>query len=116
MELLCQARQWRAGTDLALLRPFGCHLPADRKRELILQHWRNHKAGIVAIAFFNPLAYILVLYALTFTPVAYVAPIREVGVLFTVIAGSLLLNEGKLKQRLSWAAVILAGTVLLVLA
>ncbi|WP_425416973.1 hypothetical protein [Oricola indica] len=68
------------------------------------------------IAIFNPLAYILVLYALTFTPVAYVAPMREVSVLLTVLAGSLLLGEGRLRPRLFWAAVILSGMTLLVTA
>jgi drug/metabolite transporter (DMT)-like permease len=87
---------------------------ASGKRDLIRQHWQNHRTGVIAIAIFNPLAYILVLYALTFTPVAYVAPTREVGVLLAVIAGSLLLNEGKLKQRLGWAVVILVGMALLV--
>lgn len=87
---------------------------ANRKRKLIRQHWRKHKAGVIAIAVFNPLAYILVLYALTFTPVVYVAPTREVSVLLTVLAGSLLLNEGRLRQRLGWSVVILCGMILLV--
>lgn len=87
---------------------------ANRKRKLIRQHWRAHKLGVIAIAVFSPLAYILVLYALTFTPVAYVAPTREFSVLLTVMAGSLLLNEGRLGQRLGWALVILAGMILLV--
>ncbi|MDE0534461.1 MAG: DMT family transporter [Albidovulum sp.] len=86
---------------------------ANRKRKLIRQHWRKHKAGVIAIAVFNPLAYILVLYALTFTPVAYVAPMREISVLLTVLAGSLLLNEGRLRQRIGWSVFILSGMILL---
>ena len=87
---------------------------ARRNRGLLRQHWRDHRAGVIAIAVFNPLAYILVLYALTFTPVAYVAPIREISVLLTVLAGSLLLGEGFLRRRLGWAVVILAGMGLLI--
>ena len=94
---------------LAVLAPV-----AIRKRRLIRQLWRNHRVGVIAIALFNPLAYVLVLFALTFTPVAYVAPVRETSVLLTVLAGSLLLNEGRLKQRLGWSGFILAGMVLLV--
>ncbi len=94
---------------VALLAPV-----AYRRRDLVRRHWRGHKASVTAIAVFNPLAYILVLYALTFTPVAYVAPTREVSVLLTILAGSVFLNEGKLKQRLGWAVLILAGMVLLV--
>lgn len=87
---------------------------ANRNRHLIYNHWNNHKAGVIAIAVFNPLAYILILYALTFTPVSFVAPTREFSVLLTVLAGSFILGEGKLKQRLGWAAVILVGMILLV--
>ena len=73
----------------------------------------NHRIEVIAIAVFNPLAYILVLYALTFTPVVYVAPTREVSVLITVLMGSFLLGEGDLRRRMIWATVILIGTVLL---
>lgn len=91
--------------------------PTARQRWTAVQKlWADHKAGVIAIAIFNPLAYILVLYALTFTPVAYVAPTREVSVLLTVLAGTLLLGEGKLGQRLAWATVILAGMAILVFA
>jgi drug/metabolite transporter (DMT)-like permease len=86
---------------------------ALRRRESIERYWQNNRAGVIAIAVFNPLAYILVLYALTFTPVVYVAPTREIGVLITVMMGSILLGEGDLKRRLSWATVILIGVILL---
>lgn len=87
---------------------------AYRRREVMWGHWRDHRLGVFVIAIFSPLAYILVLYALTFTPVAYVAPTREISVLLTVLAGSVLLKEGKLKERLGWAAVIMSGMGLLV--
>ena len=89
---------------------------ARRRRALMWQHWQNHKGGVLVIAILSPLAYILVLYALTFTPVAYVAPTREISVLLSVLAGSLLLGEGQLARRLGWASVILVGMVLLVTA
>ena len=47
-------------------------------------------------------------------PVAYVASTKEVGILRTVLVGSLLLHEGKLKQRLTWAIVILTGIAILI--
>ncbi len=87
---------------------------AAKRRELIRRHWSEHRLGVILIAVFNPLAYILVLTALTFTPVAFVAPTREVSVLLTVLAGSLLLGEGHLKARLGWAVVVLSGMGLLV--
>ena len=88
---------------------------ALRRRVLIARHWRNHWRDILGIAVLTPLAYILVLSALQFTPVAYVAPLREVSVLLTVLAGSLLLGEGHLRYRLFWACVILTGVVVLAL-
>ena len=86
---------------------------AIKRRSMVVHHWKAHKLGIIGIAVLSPLAYILVLTAMSFTPVAYVAPLREVSVLLTVLAGSLLLGEGYLKHRLTWAAVILLGVVTL---
>ena len=86
---------------------------ALKRMDLVKAHWRNHRTGVVIIAILNPLAYILVLHALTFTPVVYVAPTREVSVLLTVLMGSMLLGEGALKRRLAWAVVILRGVAML---
>ena len=86
---------------------------AITRRQEIAGHWREHRLAVFGIAIFNPLAYILVLTALISTPVVYVAPAREVSVLITVLMGSILLKEGVLVQRLSWACLILFGMVLL---
>lgn len=86
---------------------------AVKRRALVKRYWAEHRLEVLAIAVFNPLAYILVLYALTFTPVVYVAPVREVSVLITVLLGSALLGEGELRKRMTWAVVILIGTALL---
>lgn len=82
---------------------------ARRRKDLVRQHWQTHKLAVIAIAVLNPLAYILVLYAMRIAPVTYVAPIRELSVLLTVLAGSLILGEGHLRWRLTWAAVIFVG-------
>lgn len=86
---------------------------AVKRKDLVASLWREHRVGVIAIAIFNPLAYILVLYTLTFTPVVYVAPTRELSVLITVLMGSILLGEGDLKRRLGWATLILFGIILL---
>jgi drug/metabolite transporter (DMT)-like permease len=83
------------------------------RKETVRAHWHNHKFAVLAIAVFNPLAYILVLIALTFTPVVYVAPARESSVLITVLLGTVLLREGSTRQRMAWSLLILAGMVLL---
>jgi len=59
----------------------------------------------------TPLAYILVLVAMTFTAVAAVAPAREISVLFGVLLGRRLLGEGGLARRLAGAAAIVCGII-----
>jgi drug/metabolite transporter (DMT)-like permease len=86
---------------------------AIKRRAIVAKHWRDHKIEVLGISVLSPLAYILILYAMSFTPVAYVAPLREVSVLLTVLAGSLILGEGHLKHRLTWAGVIMVGVVML---
>ena len=88
---------------------------ALKHKKLVKSYWREQRFSVIYIAIFNPLAYILVLYALTFTPVVYVAPTRELSVLITVLMGTILLGEGELQQRLTWATLILIGVVVLVL-
>ncbi|MBF9042177.1 EamA family transporter [Rhodobacterales bacterium HKCCE4037] len=88
--------------------------PHARKRWNKVQAlWRDHRIEVLTIAVLNSGAYILVLYALTFTPVIYVAPLREVSVLIAVLLGSIVLGEGQLARRLIWASVILAGVSIL---
>jgi drug/metabolite transporter (DMT)-like permease len=57
-------------TRAVILAPVGL-----KRLDLVVGHLRDHKWGVIAIAVLNPLAYILVLYAMTFTPVVYVAPV-----------------------------------------
>jgi len=84
-----------------------------RRMETVRTFWREQRLIILVVATIMPLAYILVLYAMTFTPVVYVAPLRESSVLLTVLMGSILLHEGDLKRRLGWAVVIVTGVALL---
>lgn len=89
-------------------------LPAALRRwDKVRILWRHHRIAVVVVAVLNSGAYILVLYALTFTPVIYVAPLREVSVLIAVLLGSIVLGEGQLARRLGWATVILAGVAVL---
>lgn len=86
---------------------------AYKHRQRVRDHWRDHRVRLFIIAVTNPLAYILVLVALTFTPVIYVAPAREVSVLLTVIAGAVLLGERDIRKRLGWGALIVFGISML---
>lgn len=84
-----------------------------RRRAALASVWRSHWRAALIVAVISPMAYILVLYAMTFTPVHYVAPLRETSVLLAVLLGSWLLHEGDLRRRLKWAAVIVCGAALL---
>jgi drug/metabolite transporter (DMT)-like permease len=73
--------------------------------------WRTYRRHVLGAAVLSPLAYILVLTALSFTAVSAVAPAREVSVLFGVVLGRRLLGEGSLARRLGAAATIAAGII-----
>jgi len=75
--------------------------------------WRRAKKEIVAVAVLCPLSYILVLTAMVFTPVSYVAPAREVSILIGALMGAHLLREGDVRRRLFAATAMVAGIVCL---
>jgi drug/metabolite transporter (DMT)-like permease len=72
-------------------------------------HWRS----LIAVSLLQFLAYQLVLTAMTMAPVSYVAAVRQVSVLLAVFTGSVLLQEGHLLLRLTAAAAITLGVVLI---
>jgi uncharacterized membrane protein len=81
----------------------------------IMPTWRRAKKEIIAVALLCPLSYILVLTAMVFTPVSYVAPAREVSILAAALMGTQLLAEGNVAQRLAAAAAMVAGIICLAL-
>ena len=60
----------------------------------------------------SPLAYILVLYAMTIAPLAYVAPSREVGMMIGVVLGGSLLRERLSVTRLAGVIGMTLGVIL----
>ena len=54
----------------------------------VKHEWQVHWRHALGIAMLSPLSYILVLYALSVSEVSYVAPVREIGILFGAIMGS----------------------------
>lgn len=73
--------------------------------------WRVDRRSIVLVAIFSPLAYILVLTAMVFTPVSYVAPAREASILFAALLGTHFLREKDPVRRLVAAGAIVLGIV-----
>jgi drug/metabolite transporter (DMT)-like permease len=102
---------WGANVGRALLlAPF-----AVRYSDETLAEWREHKYEAIAIAVLIPLAYILVLTAMTFTPVSYVAPAREISILIGAAFGARLLAEGDARRRLTAAGAMVLGIIALAL-
>ncbi len=82
-------------------------------RAAIRQWVRADLQYLLIVAVLSPLAYMLVLWAMTLAPLSTVAPAREISILLGVIAGAKLLQEGKMLSRLGAAGLMLAGIVLI---
>ncbi len=92
----------------AALAPFALRrLPAVRYELAV------HRREVLGVAFLSPLSYLLVLFALSFTPLSYVAPAREMSILIGTIMGSTLLAEEDGRRRILAALLIVGGVVAL---
>ena len=85
------------------------------RRESVRAAWRDHRREVLAVAMLCPLSYILVLTAMQFTLVSYVAPAREVSILVAAFLGARLLSEGDARRRGLAALLMTAGLVALTL-
>jgi drug/metabolite transporter (DMT)-like permease len=100
---------WGANVGRAIfLSPF-----AIRYSDQTIAEWREHKYEAIAVAVLIPLSYILVLTAMRFTPVSYVAPAREISILIGTAMGTRLLAEGDAGRRLAAACAMVLGVVAL---
>ena len=78
--------------------------------------WRERRGSVLAAGVLAPLAYVLVLVALTTARVSYVAPAREVGIVLGAALGVFLLGEPHGAPRILGSALIAAGVIVLALA
>ena len=88
---------------------------ALRRRTEIADVWRRYRWHVLGTAVLMSLAYILVLWALSFSPVSSIAPTREISVLLGVLLGGHLLSEGNLPRRLLGATAVAAGVATIAL-
>ena len=86
---------------------------ALRDREALRRQWRSNARIVVAVGLLAPLAYLLVLQALRSAPLSYVAPVREVSMLWAALAGAWLFKEPLSTGRIAGAVCMLLGLVLL---
>jgi drug/metabolite transporter (DMT)-like permease len=77
---------------------------------------RTNGLSIVVVGMLTFLAYGLVLTALTFSQVSYIAPSREIGIVVGVLLGTLVLKEPFGGGRLLGAGLIAAGPIIITLA
>jgi drug/metabolite transporter (DMT)-like permease len=99
-----------AFTQLILLTPF-----AVRRWPEVVSDWREKKRWAFGVAALSPVAYVLVLTAMKFTPISYVAPAREVSIVIGAFIGARFLREADAKRRLLAAALMAAGVIALAL-
>src|SRR6266508_4099254 len=86
---------------------------ALRRREEVKAAWTRQRKAVILVALLCPLSYILVLTAMVFTPVSYVAPAREISILFAALMGAHWLQEGDVPRRVAAAAAMALGVVAL---
>ena len=99
-----------AGTafkQLGLLTPF-----AARRWPEVVSEWRTKKRWIFGVALLSPVAYVLILTAMKFTPVSYVAPAREVSIVIGAFIGARFLHEANGRRRLLAALAMAVGGVI----
>jgi drug/metabolite transporter (DMT)-like permease len=88
---------------------------ALRRPQEIRAAWSDKRKAVILVALLCPLSYILVLSAMVFTPVSYVAPAREISILFAALMGTHWLREGDMARRIAAAAAMALGVVALAL-
>lgn len=99
-----------AFTRLTLLTPFGL-----RRWPEVAACWRNQRRYAFGVAVLSPIAYLLILTALSFTPVSYIAPAREVSIVIGAFIGAKVLKEIDGPKRLWAAAAMAVGIIALAL-
>ncbi len=82
----------------------------EESKEILTTPRLQKALAVVTVG--SPLAYILVLYAMTMAPLAYVAPSREVGMMIGVVLGGLLLKEKLSTTRLMGVIGMTLGVIL----
>ena len=82
----------------------------------IQAEWKLNRVRILGAGTFDFLSYVLILTALTFSPVSYIAPARVIGIVLAVLLGSILLKEPFGEGRILGSLMIVLGVTLVTLA
>ena len=79
----------------------------------VRMEWRERRWSVLAAGCLAALAYLLVLIALTTGRISYIAPAREIGIVFGASLGVWVLKEGYGPVRIMSAVLIVAGAITL---
>jgi len=81
----------------------------------IKDEWAANKRASVAVGGLSVFSYLLVLYAMSLpgAPVSYITPLRTTSVLFGMLLGAVVLNEGRLAPKLAAGALMMCGITLI---
>ena len=88
---------------------------AWRNRAEVARVWRVQRRPVVIVGLLSRVSYLFMLTALAISPVSYVAPARETGILFGTLLGARVLAEGNTSRRVVASAAMVLGIVLLAL-
>ena len=78
-------------------------------RVQVARLWHEHRREVLIVGLASPVAYILVLFALTMAPVSLVAPARELSIVLGGLAAWLVLGEQDAVRRLAGSVIVVAG-------
>jgi drug/metabolite transporter (DMT)-like permease len=93
-----------------LIAPF-----AWRRRDEVAIEWRTHRRQAATVGVLGATGYVLILTAMKFTPVSYIAPAREISVVIGAFFGARFLKEADSRRRIAAAAAMAVGIVALAL-
>jgi drug/metabolite transporter (DMT)-like permease len=87
--------------------------PLALARRTWRREWQLNRVPITLVSLMMTGSYLLVLQALAIAPVSYVAPARELGIVFAAVLGAIVLRERYGLERVAGTLLIVAGVVLI---
>lgn len=83
------------------------------RRASVVACWRENRGAILIAGIISPLTYFMALSAFRLGQVSYLAPMREVSIVFAAVLGGVVLKEGLTRGRLTSAALTTLGVALI---
>ncbi|MNI01697.1 multidrug efflux system protein MdtJ [compost metagenome] len=84
-------------------------LASGRLKQVVRNQWRTMLIGAVL----SPGSYLLFLFAVQHTQVSYLAPLREVGIVFGTLLGLIFLKEKQGIRRIAASVIVVVGIIMI---